>query len=135
MDTDSQSPIRTLVWTDPVTVDRSASLRELSARLTEYGIGVAVVRDGPTSVGVVSERDVVASIAEGGDPDVVTVGDVMSRDVIGVPPDVRVFDVALRMVDENLRHLAVEEGGEIVGIVSIKDVTRVVTEDLLATWE
>ncbi|MFN8035646.1 MAG: CBS domain-containing protein [Acidimicrobiia bacterium] len=128
MDIDPRSPIRALVWTDPVAVEPGATLRALAGLLTEYGIGVVVVRRGADAVGVVSERDVVAAIGERGDPDVMTVADVMSNDVISVTPDTPVFEVALRMVDANLRHLAVAEGDDIVGIVSIKDIVRVLTE-------
>lgn len=134
MDIDAKSPVRSIVWTEPVSADERTSLRSLAAILCEFGIGVAIVNraDGPP--GIVSERDIVAALGEGADPDVVWARDVMSEDLIAVDPDARIFDVALRMSDENLRHLAVVEGDEVVGIVSIKDVVRVVTEDLLEAW-
>lgn len=135
MDIDAKSPIRNLVWTEPVVADEQTTLRSLAAVLSEYGIGVAVVGRAGGPPGIVSERDIVSAIAEGADPDIVTARDVMSEHLIAVEPDARIFDVALRMVDENLRHLAIVDHGDVVGIVSIKDIVRVVTEDLLEAWE
>jgi CBS domain-containing protein len=81
-----------------------------------------------------SERDIVRALADGADPDTVWAVDVMSEELVTVGADDVVIDVALRLVAENLRHVAVTERGDIVGVVSARDVFPIVTNDLLDSW-
>jgi len=103
-------------------LDLGAAARAMTGR----GIGsLAVVRDGRL-VGILTERDVLAAVAE----DTVatdTVRDRMTPDPDWLTPEVEVGDAAAWMMAAGYRHLPVMEDGRLLGIVSIKDVLWAIT--------
>jgi CBS domain-containing protein len=108
-----------------LTVGPGHSLREAARMMTERGVGAAVVLDeespGP---GVVSERDILNSIGRGEDPDSERVGDHMSDTVISAAPDWSLERAAVEMSHRHIRHLVVVEQGELVGVLSMRDIVR-----------
>lgn len=102
--------------------------------LTTEDIGVALVERVDGSMGIISERDVTRALAEDADPDVVWSADVMTEDLVTTREDEPVMSVALRLIDESIRHVAVVDHEHIVGIVSSRDVFAVLAEDLLDSW-
>ena len=113
-----------------LTVGPAHTLREAAPRMTEKGVGAAVVideeRPGP---GVVSERDILNSLGRGEDPDAERVGDHMSDTVISAAPDWSLERAAVEMSRRHIRHLVVVEDGELVGVLSMRDIVRVWTSD------
>ncbi len=113
-----------------LTVGPGHTLREAARRMTEKGVGAAVVIDeesqGPR---VVSERDVLNSLGQGQDPDTERVGDHMSESVISAAPDWSLERAAVEMARRHVRHLVVFEDGELVGVLSMRDIVRVWTSD------
>lgn len=85
-------------------------------------------------MGIVSERDIVRALATDADADVVWAPDVMTEELVTADAEARIVDVASKMIDEDVRHLAIMDGDEIIGIVSVRDVFPVVTEDLVESW-
>ena len=75
-------------------------------------------------VGIVTDRDIVVRVlADGGDPAMVTVGEICSRELTTVPPTASIDDVVRLIREKAIRRLpVVEEDGEVVGIVSIGDI-------------
>jgi signal-transduction protein with cAMP-binding, CBS, and nucleotidyltransferase domain len=106
------------------------TLREVARRMTEKGVGAAVVIDeeapGPA---VVSERDILNSIGRGQDPDAERVADHMSGEVISASPAWSLERAAMEMSRRHIRHLVVVEGGELVGILSMRDIVRCWTSE------
>jgi CBS domain-containing protein len=113
--TEPGEPIRRVMSVGVVAVDEKLTLRSVAAVFGEMGVGVAVVGRSDGSAVIVSERDVVRTLAQGADPGEVRVADVMTEDVVIADPHERVIDVAARMGDEGVRHVAVVENGAIVG--------------------
>jgi signal-transduction protein with cAMP-binding, CBS, and nucleotidyltransferase domain len=113
-----------------LTVGPSHSLREAARRMTDKGVGAAVVIDeaapGPR---VVSERDILNSIGRGEDPDAERVGDHMSDTVISAAPDWSLERAAVEMSRRHIRHLVVVEQGELIGVLSMRDIVRVWTSE------
>jgi CBS domain-containing protein len=113
-----------------LTVGPGHTLREAARRMTEKGVGAAVVIDeeapGPR---VVSERDILNSLGRGEDPDAERVGDHMSDTVISAAPDWSLERAAMEMSRRHIRHLVVVEGGELVGVLSMRDIVRVWTSE------
>ena len=97
-------------------------------RMMEEGIGAVTVCEGPRLVGIFTERDVLRLAAEGPDFSNVKVGDVMTRNVVTVSPDVGVLAAAQLMRERRVRHLPVVEGENVLGIVGIRDVLTVLGE-------
>ncbi|MCZ7527492.1 MAG: CBS domain-containing protein [Acidimicrobiia bacterium] len=134
MDVDAKAPVRRIVQAEPVSVDERMTLNSLAAVLAARGIGVALVRRADGGLGIVSERDVTRALADAADPDAVWAADVMTEDLVTVDADDRVVDAALRLIDEDIRHAVVVDGDEVLGVVSARDLFRIVTEELLDSW-
>ncbi len=113
-----------------LTVGPAHTLREVATRMTEKGVGAAVVLDeesqGPR---VVSERDVMNSIGRGEDPDTEVVAEHMSDTAITAAPQWSLERAAVEMARRHVRHLVVVDNGELVGMLSMRDIVRVWTSD------
>jgi signal-transduction protein with cAMP-binding, CBS, and nucleotidyltransferase domain len=121
-----------LVWAEPVTIDEKLTLRSVAAVLRADDIGAALVRRDDRIAGIVSERDVVRALADDADPDTVWSADVMTEELSTTESDAPILRVALEMLEQAIRHVAITEDSEVVGIVSARDVFRVLAEDSLA---
>lgn len=119
---DRSDPVRTVTSHGAISVDERLTLRSLAVVLAEAQAGVALVRRPDDSVGVVSERDVTRALGLGANPDRVWVADVMSEELVIAEVDEPIGDVAQRMLEENVRHVAVVDRGSIVGVASMRDV-------------
>jgi CBS domain-containing protein len=113
-----------------LTIGPGHTLREAAQRMTEREVGAAVVMDeqapGPR---VVSERDILVALGQGKDPDSELVGDHMSETVISAAPDWSLERAAVEMSHRRIRHLVVVDRGELVGVLSMRDIVRVWTSD------
>jgi len=78
---------------------------------------------------VISERDILNSLGRGEDPDSERVGDHMSDTLICAAPDWSLERAAMEMSNRHIRHLVVVESGELVGILSMRDIVRVWTSE------
>ncbi len=123
-----------LVTEGAVTVNEKLTLRSVAAVLSAADVGVALVHHDNTPVGIVSERDVVRALAEEADPETVWSADVMTTDLVTADADEEILRVAFRMIDEGIRHLAVTRSGDVIGVVSSRDVFGVLAEDVRETW-
>ena len=113
-----------------LTVGPGHSLRAVARLMAERKVGAAVVMDpdgnGP---GIITERDILESVGAGQDPDGESVADHLTRDVVFAAPDWSLEEAATAMVRGGFRHLIVLDGGETVGILSVRDVVRCWTDD------
>jgi CBS domain-containing protein len=117
-----------------VTTGTGSTVSELVGMLSEHNIGAVVVIDGDRVVGIISERDVVRSLAELGTAVLdQTVADLMSTELVSSGPDDLVDDIAAQMTDRRIRHLPVLSGGKLVGIVTIGDVVAARIHELERT--
>jgi CBS domain-containing protein len=111
-----------------VTIRPDASVSTAVHRLVLERIGALVVsEDGHKVAGIISERDIIQSLAKSG-PDLLTSGrrvaELMEHNVITCTPDDTVQQVMAEMTRRRVRHLPVIEGGGLVGIISIGDVVK-----------
>jgi CBS domain-containing protein len=108
-----------------LTVGPGHTLRETACLMSEREVGAAVVIDpdghGP---GIITERDILHSVGAGHDPDRELVAEHLTRDVVFAAPDWSLEEAAGEMVRGRFRHLIVLDGGEAVGILSVRDVVR-----------
>ncbi len=113
-----------------LTVGPSHSLRTVARLMSERRVGAAVVMDpdgnGPS---IITERDVLISVGAGLDPEIESVAEHLTRDVVYAAPDWSLEEAAAAMVRGGFRHLIVLDGGETVGILSVRDVVRCWTGD------
>ena len=96
-----------------------------AALLDARRVGAMVVIDGDSVVGILSERDVVRVVAQGGVTALAEpVSGCMTRDVLFARPGETVDSLLERMTDRRVRHLPVVDGGRLAGIVSIGDLVK-----------
>lgn len=113
-----------------LTLGPGHKLREAAQKMTERSVGAALVIDeeapGPR---IISERDILVSLGRGEDPDAELVSDHMADTVITAAPDWSLERAAAEMSKRHIRHLVVVEGGEAVGVLSMRDIMRVWTSE------
>ena len=120
-----------IMHSDVKTASTSDSFADVAKTMRTHGISSVVVLDGQKLQGIVTERDIVTLVAEGGDPNTTTVEGGMTRlDLITVDPKTELSQAADLMVSNNIRHLPIVDGGNVVGIVSIRDMTRWAADEL-----
>jgi len=113
-----------------LTVGPTHTLRAAARMMVEKGTGAALVSDAESpEPGIVTERDLLISIGAGEDPDVELVGQHMSERVIAATPDWSLERAAAEMSRRGVRHLVVFEGGDPIGVLSMRDIVRVWTSD------
>ena len=121
-------PIQDLVRPGIASVPPETTLREVAAVLAEEEVGLLIVCGPEGMLGVISERDITAALADGADPDEVWASDVMTNEPLCVDQDDSVLFAANRMIDGGVRHLPILSSGEVIGMVSMRDVLRALTE-------
>jgi CBS domain-containing protein len=111
-----------------LTVGPSHTLREAAEMMVGKGTGAALVADDEMPVPcIVTERDILESLGRGQDPAVELVSEHMSEGVVAASPDWSLEHAASEMSTRGIRHLVVFDEGELVGILSIRDIVRVWT--------
>ena len=107
-------------------VSSTATVREVARTMSECNIGAIAVLDAGKLVGIFSERDIVTRIVvEGRDPDETHVDSVMTKDLFVAGPDDDINDALQKMHECNCRHLPVVHRGNLVGMISIRDLLKV----------
>lgn len=113
-------PVAEVTSTFVITVDRSMSLRDVAAHLSNTDVSFVIVDEAGSVAGVISERDIVLAVSEGAAFDEVRAEDIMSTDLVTVGPRDDMHSAARQMLDEGVRHLIVT--GDEGGVVSMRDV-------------
>ena len=112
---------------DVLGLDPATSLVEAARRMNERRVGAVVVTEGNRLVGIVTERDILRAVATGGVDGPVAEAMTHSPETIG--PDESAGQAAALMIHGGFRHLPVVDGGDVVGMVSIRDLVRVSVDD------
>jgi CBS domain-containing protein len=107
------------------TIGPEASVRTAVELMCHARIGALLVMSGEAIAGVFSERDLMSRVVLAGrDPSRTHVGDVMTREVVCVRPDLSVRDAMAIVTRCRVRHLPVVDHSGVVGVVSIGDLVR-----------
>ena len=108
-----------------VTVNPGHSLREAAKAMAQRSVGAAIVIDpeqpGP---GIITERDILEAVAGGQSPDSERVGDHLTPRLTFAAPDWSLEPAAEAMVRGGFRHLAVVDNGDLIGVLSMRDIVR-----------
>jgi len=109
-----------------LTITPGRTLRDAARFMTEHTVGAAVIMDpeqpGP---GIITERDIVRSLGTGEDPDSATVGDHLTSRATFADADWDLQEAADAMDRGGFRHLVVTHEGDVIGIISMRDLIRV----------
>ena len=110
-----------------LTVDTVTSLTDAAARMCDRDVGAILVVAGDKLIGILTERDILRAVAQ--DEVASDVGAWMTPHPETVEADEPTRQAASIMIHSGFRHLPVLDGSKPVGIVSIRDLMRVVVDD------
>jgi CBS domain-containing protein len=107
------------------------NLQEVVNKLVKYNIGSLVVMDGQKMVGIITERDILKTLAtHDGQFGSQLVRDCMTRELKTVIIDIELTEVMGLMTQHRIRHLPILAEGELAGIVSIGDIVKAQHDEL-----
>ena len=115
-----------------VSIDGSVNLSTVASTLSLEKVGALLVKaEGGGLAGIISERDVVRSLAERGSAALdLPASDFMSQSLVTCSPETNTEEIMTQMLESQIRHLPVVENGTLVGIISIGDVVKAVLSEL-----
>jgi len=116
-----------------LTLGPAHTLREAARQMSARRVGAAVVTDSEhAGIGILTERDVLDSVGAGQDPDAELVADHRTSDVVFASPEWTLDHAADAMVRGNFRHLVVIEDHDVIGLLSMRDIVRCWSGNLVA---
>ena len=115
--------VRDLMVSSVVTVEPGTGIVDAARRMIQEKKGPLPVVEGDRPVAMVTDRDVIARVvAEGRDPNPVTVDDIATRELVIIGPDQDVYEARQLMDRHQLDRVLVVEGDRLVGIISEADI-------------
>ena len=109
-----------------LTIGPVHTLREAARMMAARKVGAAVVvNPDHAGVGILTERDILNSVAAGENPDTELAAQHCTQDLVFAAPDWTLEDAAAAMVRGGFRHLVVVQGHDVVGLLSMRDIVRV----------
>lgn len=109
------------------TCGADATMAHAAERMTNEDHGALPVTWHGRLIGIITERDILKAVARGSNPEETKVSELMTPDPDSLEPDVSVEDAASWMLGAGYRHLPVVANGELLGILSMKDVMWALT--------
>jgi CBS domain-containing protein len=113
---------------DLLTVEPGDRLGEVAQRMVDRDVGAVIVLEGEELVGILTERDILRAVAAGIQEETL-VSDWMTRDPETMEPDGTTQHAAVLMIHGGFRHMPLVEDERVVGMLSIRDLMRVVLDD------
>ena len=127
--------VKDIMSTDVKTVAPDATFQQVATLLHDNAISSVVVMDGERLAGIVTERDLVNLVADGGDPHTTKVTDRMTTAVDTVGSRTDIAEAAEHMARLRIRHLPIVDDDRLVGIISIRDLTNWAVQELTGGHE
>ena len=115
-------------------VEPEHTLSEAARLMRDRGVGSALVIE-EEDPGIITERDLLRALADGADPTSTKVGAYMTPNAVTITLTWHVVDAARTMIERGFRHLIVlDDAGQIVGMLSIRDMVRALLKDRQASF-
>lgn len=121
-------PLSVLMAVTLATIPSDASLLEAAQLMTEKRIGSLLTIEAGEIVGIVTERDLVRKgLATNRHAGGTRVGVVMSSPLFSIDVNRTIRDASQVMAEQGVRHLPVTENGKIIGVLSVRDLVKMVS--------
>ena len=122
--------VRDVMSNPVVTMDEDESSNKAAANMDMHDLGAVIVTNkAGKSIGIITERDlVIRVIAKNLKPDTVKAKEIMTTPLVTIEPEATISDAARRMTRLDIRRLGVIYKGNLVGIISSKDILAVMPE-------
>jgi CBS domain-containing protein len=118
--------IKDVMTSDPCTIDADKSVAYAAKMMRDEDVGLAPIVEGDKLIGMLTDRDIaIRVVAEGRNPEQVTVREVASQQVVTIDPQQDLSEALRIMAKHQVRRLpVVEDDGRLVGVVAQADVAR-----------
>lgn len=118
-----------------ITIDKNGSVYEAAKTMSEKGIGCVVVTENGKPVGIATERDILQRVvAKDLDASKVVMKDIMTKPLITINGSMPIINAIRVMEKNNVRRLLIVEKGRLVGIVTQRDLLRVLAFHVLISF-
>jgi CBS domain-containing protein len=115
--------VRDLMVSSVVTIEPGTSIVDAARLMIQEEKGPLPVVEGESPVAMVTDRDIIARVvAQGRDPNSVTVEDIATHELVTIGPDQDVEEARQLMDEHELDRIVVVEGDRLVGIISEADI-------------
>ncbi len=121
--------IRKHVTRDVVTLDAGAPIRDAARMMADRKIGSVAVREDGKLVGLVTERDLVLTVLARAGNSNQPLREAMRPGMPRISADATEVECAAMMRDHQTRHLLVEDRGQVVGVVSMRDIIQLMLDE------
>jgi CBS domain-containing protein len=129
--------VKEAMKSNPVKVKPTITVLEAAKLMREKKIGNVIVVEKKQPTGILTESDILKKVvAEGKNANVILVEEVMSTPIIVTDPYISVEEAMKTMGKCNIRRLPVVENGELIGIITHKDITRIspILNEIAREW-
>lgn len=116
--------VETLLTRRPIHAESTISIRRAAQVMTEHHVSALLIMDAGRLVGIVTDRDLRSKVVAVGAGTEAPVSQVMTRNLITIPPSARAFEALLTMSSRGIHHLPVVRDQEVLGLVSSGDMMR-----------
>ncbi|MFA7397684.1 MAG: CBS domain-containing protein [Crenarchaeota archaeon] len=122
--------VRDVMSSPVVTIDEAETSNQAAANMDMKDLGAVIVQNkSGKSIGIITERDIVKRVvAKNLKPDSIKAKDIMTTPLVTIEPEASISDAARRMTRLDIRRLGVTYKGNLVGIISSKDILAVMPE-------
>ena len=124
-----QAPVEQYMCHDVRSIHRAATIKEAGLLFQKYKVGSLIVDDGSRYIGIVTDSDLSRkAVAKGLDPNTTTVTTCMSKSLVTIEEDELLSDAMGLMKKQGIRHLPVPADGTNLGVLSVADSSRALTD-------
>lgn len=136
--------VKEAMVTEVVSIDKNKSIFDACQIYKKFKIGCLLVTDSERCVGIVTERNIIErTICEHKDPENTKIYEIMSSDIKTINPLNTLEEAVIVMNKNNVKKLPVIQNDDIVGIITVTDISRAQLKssdrynesDLKTMWE
>ena len=122
--------VRDIMSSPVITIDEDETSNKAAVSMEKNDLGAVIVtNEAGKSIGIITERDlVIRVIAKNLKPDTIKCKEIMTTPLVTIEPEATISDAARRMTRLDIRRLGVIYKGNLLGIVSSKDILGVMPE-------
>lgn len=116
--------VKDLTLEKAIVTDLDESIADAADRMRFYDVGALPVMDGRRLIGIVTERDIVRAVADHARLELTPAADYMTPSPATIGPEATIEHAAAVMAALRVRHLPVVEGGDLLGMISLRDIVN-----------
>ncbi len=130
--------VKEVMTKNVVTIDKEQSVLDAANLYKKHKVGCLIVKENEECIGIITERDIIErTICNKMPPETTKVKDIMSSDVITIHYLERLDKASKIMIINNIKKLPVIKNGEIVGIITVTDISKArpdLSERFMDSW-